>query len=65
VIGLPAGGGGGEGSSSLLKKRTKKLLIVEVCVAFNAYLNEPKFLLLFSKRSAFLLPFGEPQCWLV
>jgi hypothetical protein len=43
-------------SSSFLKKRTKKLLLLGVRVAFNAYLNEQKFLLLFPKRSASLPP---------
>ena len=44
-----------------MKKRTKKLFSIGVRVAFNARLNLQKFLLLFSKRSASLLPVGIPQ----
>jgi hypothetical protein len=43
----------GEGSSSFLKKRTKKLLPLWRTRCGNAYAKEQKFLLLFSKRSAF------------
>jgi len=38
---------------SFLKKRNKKLLIVEARLEFSARLDQKKFLLLFSKRSAF------------
>jgi hypothetical protein len=43
-------------SSSFLKKRTKKLLIPWARTGSNGHPNRQKFLLLFSKRSAFSLP---------
>jgi len=48
-------------SSSFLRKRTKKLLLIGVRVGSNGRLKLQKFLLLFSKRSAFLLAKGQPQ----
>jgi hypothetical protein len=47
---------GQKASSSFLKKRTKKLLSIGVRVAATRTPYEQKFLLLFPKRSAFLLP---------
>ena len=44
-----------EASSSFLKKRTKKLLFLKTRRRSNARANSQKFLLLFTKRSAFLL----------
>jgi hypothetical protein len=41
---------------SFLKKRTKKLLLLRRALRCNANIKEQKFLLLFSKRSAFFLP---------
>jgi hypothetical protein len=48
-------------SSSFLKKRTKKLLFIWRTRCRNARTNKQKFLLLFPKRSAFLLPMAGPQ----
>jgi hypothetical protein len=42
-------------SSSFLKKRTKKLLFIGTRGGANVRPNLQKFLLLFSKRSAFFL----------
>jgi hypothetical protein len=50
-----------EGSRSFLKKRTKKLLIMTGKRCRAARTNKQKFLLLFSKRSAFLLRTGQAQ----
>jgi hypothetical protein len=45
-----------KGSSSFLQKRTKKLLSVKGYGGPGARARRPKFLLLFSKRSASFLP---------
>ena len=52
-------------SSSFLRKRTKKLLLIGVRVGSNGRLKLQKFLLLFSKKGAFLLAKGQPQRRLV
>jgi hypothetical protein len=52
-------------SGSFLKKRTKKLLIMTGKRCRTARANKQKFLLLFSKRSAFLLRSGQSQRLLV
>jgi hypothetical protein len=48
-------------SGSFLKKRTKKLLIITGKRCRTTRTNMQKFLLLFSKRSAFLLRTGQSQ----
>jgi hypothetical protein len=48
-------------SSSFLKKRTKKLFLITGARCRNARPNKQKLLLLFSKRSAFLLPMCQPH----
>jgi hypothetical protein len=52
-------------SSSFLKKRTKKLLIITGKRCRTARTNKQKFLLLFSKRSAFLLRTAQSQWRLI
>jgi hypothetical protein len=46
-------------SSSFLKKRTKKLLLIRLARCRSARTNGQKFLLLLSKRSAFLRCMGS------
>jgi hypothetical protein len=48
-------------SSSFLKKRTKKLLLIGVRRGSTVRPNLQKFLLPFSKRSAFLRPAHHPN----
>jgi hypothetical protein len=51
---------GGTGKLFFFEMRTKKLLRVSVAVVTNNYFYHEKFFLLFSKRSAFFLPWTHP-----
>jgi hypothetical protein len=52
----------GEGKQFFFEKKNQKTFVCYgLRFAFNAYANGQKFLLLFSKRSAFLLTAHHPQ----
>jgi hypothetical protein len=56
-----ASGGPAEDKQFFFEKRTKKLFLITGARYRNARPNKQKFLLLFSKRSAFLLPMCQPH----